>query len=140
MKTARVDARALIESVAARATLARVSVLAELLEAGRPLSHQEVLQRIDPPLDRVTAYRVFDWLETVGLAHRVNSTDRVTRFSVSRSSPCHAHFQCEQCGRLYCLSEAPVEPVPLPQGFVLRSVEVTIKGTCAHCATGKPQA
>lgn len=134
MKTARVDARALIESVAARATLARVSVLAVLIEAGRPLSHQEVLQQIDPPLDRVTAYRVFEWLETVGLAHRVNAVDRVTRFSVSRASPCHAHFQCEACGRIFCLSDAPVEPGPLPAGFVLRSVETTVKGLCADCA------
>jgi len=137
MKTARADARAMIESVQARATLARVSVLAELIEADRPLSHQEVLQRIDPPLDRVTAYRVFDWLETMGLAHRVNLIDRVTRLSVSRASPCHAHFQCDQCGKLFCLSEALIDQRRLPEGFVLRAVDVMVKGTCAGCAAGK---
>ncbi len=133
MKKARVDARALIESVGARATLARVSVLAELIDAGRPLSHQEVLQRIDPPLDRVTAYRVFEWLEASKLVHRVNTSDRVTCFSVSRASPCQAHFQCECCGRVFCLSEAPLVEGTLPTGFVMRSVETTIKGVCANC-------
>lgn len=136
MKSARMQARGMIERVRARATLARVAVLSELILAGRPLSHQEVLQRIDPPLDRVTAYRVFEWLEVMGLAHKISTADRATRFSVSRVSHCHAHFQCEQCGHIYCLDDAPLSPGALPDGFVPHSVEMTVKGICANCATG----
>lgn len=133
MSTAR--ARALIESVGARATLARLAVLNTLLDADRSLSHQEILQKMEPPLDRVTAYRVLDWLAEAGIAHRINAADRITRFSISSAPHCHAHFQCEQCGRIYCLAEgAPILPGPLPQGFVLREIEMTVKGTCADCA------
>ena len=128
-------ARALIEAVHARATLARIAVLDALLDAGRSLSHQEVLQVIDPPLDRVTAYRVLDWLEEVGIAHRVNAADRILRFSISPQPHCHAHFQCERCGRVFCLPEAvPPLPESLPAGFLLHEVEMTVKGMCADCA------
>lgn len=128
-------ARVLIEAVHARATLARIAVLDALLDAGRPLSHQEVLQAIDPPLDRVTAYRVLDWLEEVGIAHRVNAADRILRFSISPQPHSHAHFQCERCGRVFCLPDAlPRLPENLPAGFILHEVEMTVKGVCADCA------
>ena len=105
------------------------------LDAGRPLSHQEVLQAIDPPLDRVTAYRVLDWLEEVGIAHRVNAADRILRFSISPQPHSHAHFQCERCGRVFCLPDAlPRLPENLPAGFILHEVEMTVKGVCADCA------
>lgn len=134
VKTAIDQARELIEAVKARATLARLAVLSVLIEANRPLSHQEVLQLITPPLDRVTAYRVFDWLELVGIVHRISAADRVTRFSISRAPHCHAHFQCEQCGRIFCLDQAPVLPSALPEGFVMRTIEMTVKGVCADCS------
>lgn len=128
-------ARTLIEAAGARATLARLTVLQALLAAGRPLSHQELLQEMASPQDRVTVYRVLDWLADAGIAHRINAADRITRFSVSSAPHCHAHFQCEQCGRIYCLPEgAPILPSPLPEGFVLREIEMTVKGTCADCA------
>ncbi|MDR3413501.1 MAG: Fur family transcriptional regulator [Formivibrio sp.] len=133
MSTHITQARKLIEAVQAKATLARLSVLSVLIEANRPLSHQEVLQLITPPLDRVTAYRVFDWLEMVGIVHRINTDDRVTRFSISRVPHCHVHFQCEQCGRIFCLDQDPVLPSALPDGFVMRTVEMTVKGMCADC-------
>ncbi|SFM93293.1 Fur family transcriptional regulator, ferric uptake regulator [Formivibrio citricus] len=126
-------ARALIEARQARPTAARLQVLRALLDAGRPLSHQEVQQSLE--LDRVTLYRVLDWLADTGIAHRINAADRITRFSVSSAPHCHAHFQCEQCGRIFCLPEgAPILPGPLPEGFVLREIEMTVKGVCADCA------
>lgn len=128
------QARSLIQATGARATLSRLAVLEVLLRCERPLSHQEILQAIEPELDRVTVYRVLDWLTDSGLAHRINAADRATRFSVSSALHCHVHFQCERCGHIFCLPQStPVLSAPLPAGFVQNEIEVTIRGICASC-------
>ena len=125
-----------IRRCGARATPARVRVLSLLREAPTPLSHAEIEARLgELAIDRVTLYRVLDWLVEVGIAHRVNAADRILRFSISPQPHCHAHFQCERCGRVFCLPEAvPPLPESLPAGFLLHEVEMTVKGMCADCA------
>ena len=66
----------------ARATPARVRVLRLLREAPAPLSHAEIEVRLgDMAIDRVTLYRVLDWLVDSGLAHKSADAGRVFRFS-----------------------------------------------------------
>lgn len=129
------QAKALIEARRVRATSARLKVLAVLLEAGRPLTHAEVQPLLEPQMDRVTLYRVLDWLEAIGITHRINAADRTTRFSVSHAPHCHAHFQCQRCGRIYCLNfQATFSTADLPSGFVAEAVDVNVTGVCAACA------
>jgi len=119
-----------------RVTPARLRVYALLLESVRALSHHELESALGPdaPLDRVTLYRVLDWLVEQGLAHRVAGIDRVWRYSIARDAHAsHAHFQCKQCGKVICLGELPERRVPLPRGFRSEAVELTVKGRCAEC-------
>lgn len=129
-----IRARELLATRQARATAARQQVLAALLASGRPLAHAELQSLIEPALDRVTLYRVLEWLEQAGIVHRIQAPDRSARFSISHGPDCHAHFQCERCGQLYCLS-VPVNLTAeqLPAGFVARRVEMTVSGCCAAC-------
>ncbi|MCS6786460.1 MAG: transcriptional repressor [Thiobacillaceae bacterium] len=122
-----------------RTTPARVRVLAHLLQAGRALTHAELeagLARAGG-LDRVTLYRVLDWLVQQGLAHRIAGEDRVWRFSAVDSGAGghdHAHFRCDDCGRVYCLdSLRPVVALTLPAGFRCREAELTLHGLCPQC-------
>ena len=134
------DAQALLVGRGARATRARIDVLAVLLAADEALSHHDVERRLGRgyDVDRVTLYRVLDWLTAQGLAHKVSGDDRVWRFSAAGHAaagavPAHAHFECSECGRVICLEEARVPAVPLPAGFRRREIEVTVKGTCDAC-------
>jgi len=131
------SARAQLRATGERITPARAAVFGLLHESERALSHQEIesgLGRANP-LDRVTVYRVLDWLVEQGLAHRVAGLDRVWRFSIAREAhDRHAHFQCSGCGKVVCLAEIATRRVPLPRGFRSERVEVTIKGRCAECA------
>ncbi|GAA4324607.1 Fur family transcriptional regulator [Pigmentiphaga soli] len=142
------QAREAIRTQGARVTATRVRVLAGLMASSSALSHQELLDRIGS-VDRVTAYRVLEWLVQTGLAHRIAGEDRVWRFSVARHAEDdarhghdhhgepHGHFQCDVCRRMFCI-DAPVgveqNLARLPAGFEGREVDVVVRGLCPACA------
>ena len=134
------SASELIRSIGARATPARVRVLRLLRAAPAPLTHHQIEQALGAPLiDRVTLYRVLDWLAASGLAHKNSDAARVFRFSAASvgEHATHVHFRCEQCGGVFCL-DAPPPVVPrLPPGFVLARVDYDLRGRCNACATQK---
>lgn len=127
-----------------RATPARARVLELLLAAKSAQSHAELEQRLAAQggMDRVTLYRVLDWLVTHGLAHRIAGEDRVWRFSAvagGHSSHEHAHFHCDTCGRTYCLEALrPVLALSLPPGYRCRAAELTLHGQCPQCSRAAP--
>ena len=128
-----------IRRCVARATPARIRVLRLLREAPAPLSHAEIETRLgDMALDRVTLYRVLDWLVDSGLAHKNADASRVFRFSAASvgEHATHVHFRCELCGGVYCLDASlPVVP-ELPSGFSLTRMDFDLRGVCARCSTG----
>jgi Fur family ferric uptake transcriptional regulator len=131
------SASARLRATGERITPARAAVFALLRDSARALSHQEIesgLGRANA-LDRVTVYRVLEWLVDQGLAHKVAGLDRVWRFSIARETHGrHAHFQCIGCGKVVCLSDVAPRRVALPRGFRSERVDVTVKGRCAECA------
>jgi len=133
-------AEALVRSAASRATRARVDVLAILLAARHALTHHEIERQVkrSPGMDRVTIYRVLEWLVAHGLAHRISGDDRVWRFNAADDArQQHAHFKCNDCGEVTCLETAPAaRNVSLPTGYRPQEVELTVKGLCADCTHG----
>lgn len=126
-----------IRASGARATPARIRVLQLLRAAPAALTHHDIEQALgDAMLDRVTLYRVLDWLVESGLAHKNADASRVFRFSLAAPGEhtAHAHFRCDACGRVYCLDDAPPPPPALPQGFQLARMDVDLRGRCATCA------
>ena len=69
-----------IRALGHRVTSARLMTLAYLLQAEKPVTHDELLTHIALPMDRVTLYRVLDWLVRQKLAHKVTTEDRLWRF------------------------------------------------------------
>jgi Fur family ferric uptake transcriptional regulator len=137
-------ATGLIRSIGARVTAPRVAVLAVLLQARRALTHGEIERRAGG-IDRVTVYRVLDWLTQSGIAHRISGADRVWRFTAAapHHADGHAHFQCSCCGAVICLDQ-PAERyrLRLPAGYRQEQVELTVHGRCVDCgpAVTKPRA
>ena len=135
-------ARELIRNSGSRLTVARQRVLAELLGAESALTHIELQKRVEAgaePIDRVTLYRVLEWLEEAGLAHRVAGPDRVFHFSARPAQGPHGHFRCVRCSRIYCIEESGALArrvrALLPTGFSGEEIDVTVSGRCAHCAS-----
>lgn len=137
-------AETLLTGAGERATAARLAVLTLLLDSPRALTHNELAAAArdgGTELDRVTLYRVLDWLVEKGLAHKIAGEDRVWRFNAMAAGASglaeaheHAHFQCSRCGRLYCLGDLrPVFAFTLPPGFRCEHAELTLRGLCPEC-------
>ena len=139
------EAERQIRATGERLTQPRVAVLATLLAAGHAISHQDVATTLSEhqSIDRVTVYRVLDWLVEVGITHRLAGDDRVWRFMRNHAhaggktgvAHRHAHFTCNQCGQTFCLNDmSPKLNLRLPAGFKPTNVDLTFRGACAHCS------
>jgi len=128
-----------IRATGARATPARIRVLELLSAAPAPLSHQDIEGALGADShDRVTLYRVLDWLVESGLAVKRADERRVWRFSLAGGGMHHGHvhFRCEACGRVFCLDTPAPRPPKLPGGFTLARAELDLSGRCAECNAG----
>lgn len=133
------EARELVKQTGDRATHHRIRILAALLAEQHALTHREIEERLNvkEQLDRVTLYRVLEWLNKKNLVHKIAGDDRVWRFRVNTEfhSHQHAHFICTRCTRITCLSDFKIKSGPsLPLGFLFYEIELTVKGLCAECA------
>lgn len=148
MKPAYLDhlpaAETAIRATGERLTQPRVAVLACLLASDRATSHLDVASMLadNHAVDRVTVYRVLEWLMNQGIAHRIAGDDRVWRFMVNpqetSAGPAthghHAHFTCETCGQTFCLDKSvPKVDVKLPKGFRPSEIDLVVRGRCASC-------
>jgi len=125
-----------IRSTGARATPARIRVLHLLRSAPAALTHGEIeLALGGVAIDRVTLYRVLDWLAASGLAHKNADAGRIYRFSSAAAGEhqTHIHFRCEDCGGVFCLDAAPPPAPSLPTGFFLSRMDFDLRGRCAGC-------
>jgi Fur family ferric uptake transcriptional regulator len=131
-------ARELLASHGGRATRTRIAVVEALSAGGQPLTHDEIgaaLAAAGVAHDRVTLYRVLDWLVERGLARRVAGENRAGRFELaSADGHCHAHFHCARCGQVICIEDmSPALSTPLPPGFQLDHAELVLHGACPAC-------
>lgn len=134
-----IPAHDILRNAGERATPAREVVLDILLDAASALTHQEIEQNARErgiSADRVTLYRVLDWLVARRHAHRIAGEDRVWRFNAAGpEAHGHAHFRCTQCGQVFCLNDLhPALGFNLPKGFQFERAELTIQGICPGCA------
>ena len=133
------QAEEMIRHTGDRITSGRVRVLGILLAEKQAISHHEIEERMgdNPVLNRVTLYRILEWLNKKGLAHKVISGDRKWRFrtNIYTGLHQHAHFKCSRCTMVICLSDVKAQySWPLPPGYQSQEVELTVKGLCAECA------
>lgn len=114
-------------------------MLSVLLGTHHPLSHRDVEDELlahGHSIDRVTLYRTLEWLEAVGLAHKIAGDDRIWRFrGTEEAGHEHAHFQCRACGTTLCLDKVPQPAVPvgMPRGYRVESASLTVRGLCPGC-------
>lgn len=124
-----------------RSTTARKEILQLLADAGRPLSHQDILsgRKRTGSLDRVTVYRTLETLLEAGLLHRIQGTDGAWRFcrhGLETGEKCggnHIHFLCSVCSQMSCLPEQPLPWVVAPEGATVHSKQLVVHGYCAEC-------
>ncbi|MBU3643667.1 MAG: transcriptional repressor [Candidatus Nanopelagicaceae bacterium] len=147
-------AELIFQQAGLKSTTSRLEVTAVLAKSSHPLTHQDILKQLPDSFDRVTLYRVLDWLLQNEVIHRIAGEDCVWRFhlnaSESRNSRysksktvsknkaltqhSHAHFQCSSCGKVFCLDNVhPKLTNDVPADLIVDSIELNIKGKCINC-------
>lgn len=123
-----------------RVTPQRLAVFRELARAHDHPSAETLHRRIRKRLPTVTldtVYRTLGTLERAGLVVRVSVVGNSQRFEANLAR--HHHFVCRRCNAIVDVYSPALDQLPidrgLPEGFVVDSVQVELRGTCSRCAT-----
>jgi Fe2+ or Zn2+ uptake regulation protein len=130
----------LLREAGLRRTPMRLNVLKIISADGQPLSAPQIMERFADKIDRVTLYRTVNTLTRKRLLHRVRGDDQIWRYGIGdRKGPRHehAHFVCDECGTVECLSDTPA-PQPakrqgVRRGYRVEYSELLVHGTCPDC-------
>lgn len=141
----------IIKQAGLKSTAPRLAVTSVLIKHNDPLTHQDILKQLPDSFDRVTLYRVLDWLLKNDIIHRVAGEDRAWHFQLNEGAKktysktsatqknlvnqhSHAHFHCNDCGKVFCLEGVqPKLTKAMPAEFEIDSVELNFKGKCGNC-------
>ncbi len=139
-------ARTWLKEAGLRATGPRLAVMQVLAAAKTPISHSEVVQRLGTTdWDPATIYRNLVKLKEVGLALVVSRAGGVDRYAMGRlkgSEHRHAHFWCDECGKVACLPDKLTASLSIEEGPWVESVKhamVQLHGTCPDCLANRPK-
>jgi Fur family transcriptional regulator, ferric uptake regulator len=136
------QANALLKKTGLKRTPVRLGVLEVLAESDQPLDVADLLKKLPNFTEPVTVYRTLNTFVEKKIIHRVRGEDRSWRYAagspVDHSEHQHAHFVCDSCGKVECLSEAKFPPklmekIQARPGYLVSYPEVLLHGTCPHC-------
>ena len=80
------SAESIFKDADLKSTASRLAVVTVLTKNNFPLTHQGLLKQLADDFDRVTLYRVLDWLLQHHVIHRIAGEDRAWRFQLNASS------------------------------------------------------
>lgn len=141
----------IIKQAGLKSTASRLAVITVLIKHNDPLTHQDIIKQLPDSFDRVTLYRVLDWLLKNNITHRIAGEDRAWHFQLNDgvkktysktatsqkglvNQHSHAHFHCNDCGKVVCLEDVhPELSKAMPADFEVDSVELNFKGKCGNC-------
>jgi Fur family ferric uptake transcriptional regulator len=127
-----------------RMTPQRQLVLDAVTELGHATPEQicASVRRLAPAVNITTVYRTLDLLERLGLVRHTHLGHGAPTYSVREHE--HVHLVCHWCG---AVAEIPTETLDelterlaADFGFRLDACHVALSGTCARCATERPEA
>ncbi|MEO8205905.1 MAG: Fur family transcriptional regulator [Chthoniobacterales bacterium] len=124
-----------------RLTKQRRQVFDVILDKRDHPTATEVFIRVKDRLPNISLATVYNCLETLvecGMVKQVNVDRAPTRYCPNLED--HGHFVCDSCGHVTDIELLVTKPEPqkslydLPQGSVVTSQEVTVRGLCPNCS------
>jgi len=121
-----------------RVTPQRRAILQVLEASDRPLSVEDIRQRLEAHGSGVpTIYRNLQCFVEKGWAEPILGPDQTMRFVRCRSGIHHHHLQCESCGRTVevhtCEVEASLANLKELAGFKVTRHQLLLYGLCPDC-------
>ena len=121
-----------------KATANRLMIARALADAHRPLTMTE-LEDLLETIDKSNVFRTLQLFREAHLVHALEDTGDGVRYEFCHShaeghdDDLHVHFYCEKCHRTYCLEDKPVPAVDPPEGYVVESSSMLLRGICPDC-------
>ena len=84
-----------------------------------------------PGISLATVYNCLETLSHSGLVRQVNLDRGPSRYCPNLKE--HGHFHCETCGTIYDI-DLPDSSMPLPRGYVVSRMDVSLRGQCPACS------
>ena len=127
----------ILKKAGLKVTKTRISVLNMLYEAGKPISHTDIMDGLPAGTnwDRVTIYRTLAEFEQKRIVKSLNSGNRIKyyEFLGGEKVSQHAHRFCNECGKIECLDLSDSLSLGADQGFLVLDVEILVRGICKVC-------
>lgn len=127
-----------LQSKNIKPTAMRELVLQVLSEQKTAISLPE-LERKFEKADKATLYRTLKTFEENKLIHSIDDGTGSVKYALCQDTcncqpeDLHVHFLCTKCNQTYCLNEIQIPDINLPYGFLLKSVNMVVKGICFNC-------
>lgn len=126
----------------ARLTPARLAAFTELVSKDQPLSAYELVALLEKRENRkiapLTVYRHLDFLMSMGLVHRLESTQSYLPCAMPEHSHDSQYLMCSECGKVDELGSENVAKllsrIAAERAFTPASAVVEVTGRCANCA------
>jgi Fur family zinc uptake transcriptional regulator len=121
----------------ARMTTLRERAVEALADAGRPVKAYDLLPALGSegaPAKPATAYRALEFLEELGLVHRVAGINAFVLCAHGGGAHVTALYVCERCGAAEERAEPAKPSAGAPRGFRIERSVVEHYGLCAACA------
>ena len=135
------EAERLAERKGQRMTRIRRKVLRLLLESAEPSKAYDLLANLDgegsakPP----TVYRALDFLQEVGLAHKIESLNAYVACGHASHKHSAVFLICEECGaaeELHAIATTQaLREETQAAGFTMRQAVIEARGICRDCAS-----
>ncbi|MBI2683872.1 MAG: transcriptional repressor [Actinobacteria bacterium] len=134
------EATEVLRRAGLRATAARRMVLTALLEAGRPISAEEIAGGLGGtllPSDLASVYRNLDTLAELGLVRHFHAGHGPGRYVLAGDGD-REYLACQSCGALESLDPEALDPareaIRALAGYEARFSHFPIVGLCPRCA------
>ena len=132
-------AETICEASGGRLTKTRRQVLELLWQTHQPRKAYDVLKDLsdlDPSAKPPTVYRALDFLQEMGLAHKVESLDAYVGCT-GANDHAHQYLICQKCGTVADIHDESVETLLAQKAkakkFRVQKTVVEIKGFCERC-------
>jgi Fur family ferric uptake transcriptional regulator len=134
--------RSILHGASFKATPARLSLLSLLQKSKKPLSVQEIKERLGDVVDQATIYRTLKSFRDSGLVRQIDFHHQHSYYEIIEE-PDHHHLVCIECDRVEDFAECNVDEIvekvlPKSKSFdrvVGHSLELF--GICKSCQNKK---
>lgn len=127
-----------LEAKGVKPTANRIIVFKVLHDIHRPMSLKALETRL-LSMDKSSIFRVLSLFLEHDVVHSFEDGRGLINYELcEHAGHCshdenHIHFYCEKCQRSFCLRNAQIPDINLPEGFKSNSVSFVIKGVCPDC-------